>query len=129
MSYLTLQGIISVQQSLSGELSQDVLVLVGRKIAEEVIEARDGHECLLNKLQTFVEKVEGKQLSTNDYTNTDKAKVDNIPVNITDELSKKLDKGTFDSKMSELSAEMTDIKGLIEDAQDLVNEINGEVIL
>lgn len=31
-------------------------------------------------LTGYVEKVEGKGLSTNDYTNADKAKVDNIPV-------------------------------------------------
>lgn len=219
MEYLTLKGIISVQKTLSGELSQDVLVLVGKSIAEEVIEARDGNECLLDKLNTFVEKIEGKQLSTNDYTNADKSKVGNLPLNtnselnkkadndnvytknevdsklsnkanksdslsgygISDaytkteidskeanlnseinkkvskvegkdlsdnnytnedkskvdntptdtvgELNKKVDKTTFDETVSNLNAEMTDIKGLIEDAQNLVNEINGEVIL
>lgn len=100
-----LKGVISAKSKhLSGEaVSREVII--GKEIAEEVIEARDGNECLLDKLNTFVEKIEGKQLSTNDYTNADKSKVDNLPLNTNSELNKKADsdkvytKSEVDSKL------------------------------
>lgn len=44
---------------------------------------------LAEGLGTKVDKVSGKQLSTNDYTTTDKNKVANLPANTTTELAKK----------------------------------------
>lgn len=44
---------------------------------------------LTEGLGTKVDKVTGKQLSTEDYTTTDKNKVANLPANITTELAKK----------------------------------------
>nr|DAG81039.1 MAG TPA: Head fiber protein [Caudoviricetes sp.] len=44
---------------------------------------------LTEGLETKVDKVSGKQLSTNDYTTTDKNKVANVPSNTTTELAKK----------------------------------------
>ena len=44
---------------------------------------------LTKGLGTKVDKVSGKQLSTNDYTTTDKNKVANLPANTTTELAKK----------------------------------------
>lgn len=44
---------------------------------------------LTEGLRTKVDKVTGKQLSTNDYTTTDKNKVANVPSNTTTELAKK----------------------------------------
>ena len=44
---------------------------------------------LTKGLGTKVDKVSGKQLSTNDYTTTDKNKVANVPSNTTTELAKK----------------------------------------
>lgn len=44
---------------------------------------------LTEGLGTKVDKVSGKQLSTNDYTTTDKNKVANLPANTTTELAKK----------------------------------------
>ena len=44
------------------------------------------------ELDTKVDKVLGMGLSHNDYTNADKAKVDNLPENTTSELDKKVNK-------------------------------------
>lgn len=44
---------------------------------------------LTEGLETKVDKVSGKQLSTEDYTTTDKNKVANLPANTTTELAKK----------------------------------------
>lgn len=44
------------------------------------------------ELDTKVDKVTGMGLSHNDYTNADKAKVDNLPENTTSELDKKVNK-------------------------------------
>lgn len=44
---------------------------------------------LTEGLETKVDKVSGKQLSTEDYTTTDKNKVSNLPANTTTELAKK----------------------------------------
>lgn len=41
----------------------------------------DADKTKWNKVEDKVDKVDGKQLSTNDYTNEDKTKVDNIPEN------------------------------------------------
>lgn len=47
---------------------------------------------LTEGLETKVDKVSGKQLSTNDYTTADKDKVANLPSNTNTELEKKVDK-------------------------------------
>lgn len=47
---------------------------------------------LAEGLETKVDKVSGKQLSTNDYTTADKDKVANLPSNTNTELEKKVDK-------------------------------------
>ena len=52
---------------------------------EPLFEVFDGDiGSILEELDDKVDKVEGKGLSTNDYTNEDKAKVDNIPTKISD---------------------------------------------
>lgn len=104
-------GMYTEIDNISGELPEGTTI---QKIYEDLANVQNkmgsfddmnntltGHEnritILENKsdmieLDTKVDKVPGMGLSHNDYTNADKAKVDNLPENTTSELDKKVNK-------------------------------------
>lgn len=53
MNYANQQDLLTVQREFKGTLSQEAVVLLGEKFAREIIEARDGAESLLAKLNTL----------------------------------------------------------------------------
>lgn len=86
-----------------------------------------------NKVTSKVDKVSGKGLSTNDYTNADKAKVDAIPPNpkYTDtipDLSGYAKKESIPTKLSQLTNDKnfkteSEIQSMIEKASSLKKEV------
>ena len=71
-----------------------------------------------NTWNNKVDKVSGKELSTNDYTDTDKEKVDNLPSNTNDALDNKVDKvvGKGLSSNDYTTTEKNKVANLPEDA-------------
>ena len=61
-----------------------------------------------------VDKVAGKGLSTNDYTNTDKSKVDNLPANTNAELDSKADLYYVSTNLAALNTSKADKSALSE---------------
>ena len=105
-------GTVGYSVARQGMDGTDAVISVNGKSGEVTITADDIEEGSANKYVTAaekdkianlpentdtalskkVDKVTGKGLSTNDYTNTDKGKVDNLPNDTDTELSKKADK-------------------------------------
>ena len=75
-------------QTEIGELDDMNNTLTGHENRITILENKSG----MIELDTKVDKVPGMGLSHNDYTNADKAKVDNLPENTTSELDKKVSK-------------------------------------
>lgn len=75
-------------QTEIGELDDMNNTLTGHENRITILENKSD----MIELDTKVDKVPGMGLSHNDYTNADKAKVDNLPENTTSELDKKVSK-------------------------------------
>lgn len=61
----------------------------------------DTNKTAREELDEKVDKVTGKQLSTEDYTTAEKSKVTNLPLNTTSELNLKFDKANLESARSQ----------------------------
>lgn len=94
---------------------------------------QDTEKTKWNKVTDKVDKVDGKQLSSNDYTDEDKKKVDNIPDNpkYTDtvpDLTPYAKKESIPTKISQLENDKTfktetEIQSMIEKASSLKKEV------
>ena len=91
-----IQQILVDTQIIKSQFNQ---VLAGATVDGEVIAARNAFTTLGQRLDTTdtqlankVEKVEGKGLSTEDYTTEEKAKVGNLPLDTNAKLADKVDK-------------------------------------
>jgi len=80
-------------------------------------------------LESKVDKITGKGLSTNDYTNEDKAKVNNLPSNTIAELNNKVDKisGKGLSTNDYTNADKAKVANLPENTIGELSDINDEL--